>query len=50
MGVLTTEEQANKVCRETDELQSVSVELRSAPMWLVELIKWIKSVEKRRWF
>ena len=38
MGVLTIEEQGDRVYRETDGLQSVPVELQSAPIWSVELI------------
>ena len=47
MGVLTIEEQGNKVCRETDGLQSVTVELQSAPVWSVELIKWTTECRNR---
>ena len=35
MGVLTIEERVNKV---KDALQSVAVELQSAPLWSVELM------------
>ncbi|KAI4894092.1 hypothetical protein NFI96_001684 [Prochilodus magdalenae] len=38
VGVLTIEEQGNKVYRETDGLQSV--ELQSVLYWWVELIRW----------
>ncbi|KAI4897510.1 hypothetical protein NFI96_001954 [Prochilodus magdalenae] len=46
VGVLTIEEQGNNVCRETDGVQSVSVELQSAPMWSVKLRKWTMEVSE----
>ena len=48
MGVLSIEEQGNKVYRVKDGLQSVTIDLHSSPMWLVELTIWTVSADTRR--